>query len=85
MPSGDEYCAMLEDGKVAGTKVLQGVMVREAAGICCTIAPFCEPGFIEVRTALGRFFVWVSTDCGPQQPLGVVSSTLPGFTTSGLV
>ena len=33
MPSGDEYCAMLEDRKVAGTKVLQGVMVRQATGI----------------------------------------------------
>jgi len=64
-PSGDEYCATLDDGNVARDKGLLGVMVTLAAGVRGTIAASCEPEFVEIRTVLGRLFLCVSTNHGP--------------------
>jgi len=63
-PSGDEYCATLDDGNVAGDKGLPGVMVTRAAGVRGTIAASCEQELVEIRTVLGRLFPCVSTNRG---------------------
>ena len=84
-PSGDEYRATLEDGNVAGDKGLPGVMVTRAPGVCVTIAAFCEPELVEIRTVLSGLFPCVSTNHGPRRPLGVVSSEPPRFAPSGSV
>ena len=84
-PSGDKYCAMLDDGTVAGDKVLPGVMVTRAAGVRGTIAASCEPELVKIHTVLGRLFPSVSTNRGPRRHLGVVSSAPSRFAPSGSV
>jgi len=83
--SGDEYCATLDDGNVAGDKGLPGVMVTRAVGVSGTIAASCEPELVEIRTVLGRLFPYVSTNRGPRRRLGVVSSAPLRFALSGSV
>jgi len=84
-PSGEEYRATLHDGNVARDNGLPGVIVTQAAGVRGTIAAFCEPELVEIRTVLGRLFPYISTNLGPRQRLGVVSSAPLRFPPSGSV
>ena len=84
-PSGDEYRATLDDGNVAGNKVLPGVMVIGAAGVGGTIAASGEPELVEIRIVLGRLFPCFSTKRGLQRCVDIVLSAPPRFTPSGSV
>jgi len=55
-PSGEEYCAMLDDGNVAEDKALVAVMVTQAVGLGGTLSASCEQELVEIPIVLGGRF-----------------------------
>ena len=82
MPSGDEYRDTLDDGNIAEDKGLPGVRVTRGAGVRGTIAASWKTWVVEIRTVLGQWYPWVSTNRGPRRGLGVFSSAPPRFAPS---